>query len=237
MLISTPGIVLHSTKYSDTSLIVKIFTYEQGTQSFIIKGAFNKKGKIRASLFLPLSILNITYNDPNRETLKFLKDVSRYDETMDVQFDPVKSSILLFYNEILYKLLFDAGPDPILFRFILEEIQKVNKQEDNLADLPIRFLLRLSNNLGFFPENNYSEKDCYFSLEESRFQSYFLNERCELSKEESCYLSQLLNNDENISVSRPLRNALLYHLIAYFRMHNEQIREISSVEVLSSVLR
>lgn len=237
MLITTPGIVLHSTKYSDTSLIVKIYTYEQGTQSFIIKGAFSKKGKIRASFFMPLSQLSITYNDPGKETLKFLKEVSRADDSLDVQFDPVKSSIILFYNEILYKLLFDAGPDPMLFRFITEEIHRVHEQESNLADLPIRFLIRLSSNLGFYPENNYSEKECFFSLEESRFQSYFIDERCELSKEESFYLSQLLNNDPDAVASRQMRNLLLHHLIAYFRIHNEQLKEISSIEVLSSVLR
>lgn len=236
MLISTPGIVLHSTKYSDTSLIVKIFTYEQGTQSFIIKGAFNKKGKIRASLFLPLSILNITYNDPNLDTLKFLKEVSRYDETLDVQFDPVKSSILLFYNEVLYKLLYDAGPDPMLFRFIIEEIKKVQYQEDNLADIPLRFILRLSHNLGFYPENNYTEKECIFSLEECRFQSYIIDERCELPKEESHYLSQLLNEMPQATVGRATRDALLHHLITYLQIHNEHIRDIASVDILSSVL-
>lgn len=236
MLISTPGIVLHSTKYSDTSLIVKIFTYEQGTQSFIIKGAFSKKGKIRASFFLPLSILNITYNDPNRESLKFLKEVSRNDGSMDIQFDPIKNSILLFYNEILYKLLYDAGPDPLLFRFIIEEVQNVQFQEGSLADTPLRFLLRLSNNLGFTPENNYTEKECFFSLEECRFQSYIIDERCELPKDESFYLSQLLKNVPQIAVSRPIRDALLHHLLDYLRMHNEHIRDITSVDILSAVL-
>lgn len=237
MLISTPGIVLHSTKYSDTSLIVKIYTYEQGTQSFIIKGAFSKKGKLRASLFMPMAQLQITYNDPNKDTLKFLKDVSRSDTSMNIQFDPVKSAILLFYNEILYKLLFDAGPDPMLFRFIAEEIHHVETLEHGLADLPIRFLLRLSKALGFYPENNYSEQTCHFSLEECRFQSYFIDERTELPQTQSRYLSELLRGTGNIPASRTLRTSLLHYLISYLHTHHEQIRDIASADVLASVLR
>ena len=48
MFYSTKGIVLHKTKYSDSSLIVKIYTEAFGTLSFIVKNAYSKKAKISA---------------------------------------------------------------------------------------------------------------------------------------------------------------------------------------------
>ena len=111
MNITTSGIVIHTTKYSDTSLIVKIFTEAQGTQSFIIKGAFGKKSRTKAALFSPMALVNITYNDHAGDKLKFLKEASRTDSAASITFDPSKSAILLFYNELIYKLLYDTGAD------------------------------------------------------------------------------------------------------------------------------
>ncbi|MBO7629173.1 MAG: recombination protein O N-terminal domain-containing protein [Bacteroidales bacterium] len=59
MLVSTPGIVMHATKYGDTSLIVKIFTQQQGNQSFMIKGAFSNNNRFAASYFTPMAMMVI----------------------------------------------------------------------------------------------------------------------------------------------------------------------------------
>ena len=236
MNITTAGIVLHSTKYSDTSLIVKIFTEAQGTQSFIIKGAFGKKSRVKAALFSPMALVNITYNDHGGDKLKFLKDIMRRSTAADMGFDPVKSSILLFYNELVYKLLFDTGPDTVLFHFLEDEVVKVAEAETIPADLPLKFLIRLSIILGFFPENNYSDKTPYFSLTECRFQPWQLDEQCELPEAESRYLAHLLR-DENVPIpDRQTRNNLLRYLIEYYKIHNEQLINVESVEILATIL-
>lgn len=236
MLITTKGIVLHSTKYSDTSLIVKLFTEKRGVQSFIVKGAFSKKSRFRASIFSPMALVSATYDDHHNDRLKYFKDISRLDTGMELSFDPARSAILLFYNELLYKLLFESGEDEVLFHFLEEEIAKVFEEDIELTDLPLRFLLRLSIILGFFPENNYSESNCYFSLSESKFQSYLIDEKEEIPKEESLYLSLLLRNNSPVAAPRHTRNNLLHYLIKYYKTHNEQIRDIESAEILASVL-
>ena len=241
MLVSTRGIVLHSTKYSDTSLIVKIYTELRGTQSFIIKGAFSKKSKMRASWFAPLSILHITYLERREDGLNYLKDVTREKATAEQPFDPAISSILLFYNELLYKLLYDAGPDDALFHFILQELALLNigvngNAKVNVSDCPIQFLLRLSSILGIRPQDNFTDTNCYFSIEAGIFRAYRLDDNLDLTVEESRYLHQLLAEDEGVATSRNLRNALLQHLIQYYIMHNEHIRQLESVDILAAVL-
>ena len=236
MLVTTPGIVLHSTKYSDTSLIVKIFTEAQGTQSFIVKGAFGKKSRVRAALFSPLALVSLTYNDHAGERLKYLKDISRTDSGAGAAFDPVRGALLLFYNELAYKLLYDAGPDPVLFRFLEEEAGKVSSGDTFPADLPLRFLIRLSVILGFFPENNHSDANPYFSLEQCRFQSHCIDERRDVPAAESLYLARLLRDEERPAPDRATRNRLLHYLIEYFKIHNGQLKSVESVEILASVL-
>jgi DNA repair protein RecO (recombination protein O) len=236
MIVSTPGIVMHATKYGDTSLIVKIFTQQQGNQSFIIKNAFRKNNRFAASYFSPLAMMDISYDDHSKSSLKYLKDITPHKSSNPLYYDPAKSSILLFYNEILYKLLMDAGEDEVLFSFLQEEIERVHRSTENLAELPLRFLLRLSMVMGYYPEDNFSDENSYFSLQECRFQRFYMEENGFLSATESRYLHQLLSQHAPVTVSRGLRTALLKQLVAYFQMHNEQIRKIESLDILSAVL-
>ncbi len=227
---------MHATKYGDTSLIVKIFTQQQGNQSFIVKSAYRKNSRFAASYFSPLAVMDISYDDHNKGSLKYLKDITPRTTSAQMYYDPAKSSILLFYNEILYKLLMDSGQDEVLFDFLQEEIAKVHASSGNMAELPLRFLLRLSRVMGYEPEDNFSDSTPYFSLEECRFQPFYMEDAGFLSRQQSEYLHLLLTCNEPVSVSRGVRNALLKGLVAYFQMHNEQIRKIDSLEILSTVL-
>ena len=236
MIVSTPGIVMRATKYGDTSLIVKIFTQQQGNQSFIIKNAFRKNNRFAASYFTPLAMMDISYDDHSKGSLKYLKDIAPHRATNPLFYDPAKSSILLFYNEILYKMLMDSGEDKILFDFLRKEIDQVNKASGSFAELPLRFLLRLCKVMGYFPEDNYSAANGYFSMQECRFQPCYVEDAGFMNGEESTYLHQLLSLEEPVPASRALRVALLKQLVAYFQMHNEQIHKIDSLEILASVL-
>lgn len=236
MIVDTPGLVLRYTKYSDTSLIVKIYTEAKGTVGFMVKNAFGRKSAVRASLFAPLARVNVIYNDLPNKNLHYIKEVSRLDNAANMAFDPAKNALLMFYSELLYKLLWDAAEDRVLFRFLNGEVQTVENGGADWTDLPLRFLLRLSAVLGFEPENNYSARNCHFSLLESRFQPQCLDISTELPETESCYLSQLLCDDPSRHATRQTRNCLLHYLIDYYKLHNEQIRDIDSIDILSEIL-
>lgn len=236
MLIETQGIVLRCLKFSDHSLIVKIYTEMRGTVTFIVKNAYNRKSALRASLFSPLALLELTYHEhPNRD-LNYIKVLSRLDSPCNLPFDPAVNALFMFYNELLYKLLGDAGQDPVLFHFLKHELLRITDGQTGLTDLPLRFLIRLSVILGFSPENNYSEEDCYFSLSESRFQSFFTDDRNDVPQKESLYLSRLLRDAPPDSIERETRNRLLHYLIEYYKLHNEQIKSVESLDILSGIL-
>jgi len=74
MYISTRGIVFWQTKYSDTSLVVRIMTEESGLGSYIIKGARGPKSKIRASLFQPLTILDLVVSNKEKSDLHHIRE-------------------------------------------------------------------------------------------------------------------------------------------------------------------
>jgi len=237
MYISTQGIVLQSVKYSDTGLIVKIFTKKSGVVSFIIKNAFSKKSKQPASYFASLTILDIIYNEPYIEKLLFLKEATPAHPFHAIHQDIRKNSILLFYQELLMKLLYQANaPDEPLFDFIKEHLLKLEVTQNLTSDFHIVFLVHLIQQLGYTPELNFSVQTPYFSIEDSNFVNLFIETPFFLSKEASFYLFTILTNRNHTPPEKKIRMELLNGMILYMMKSNKQIKEIDSIDILSEVL-
>jgi len=231
--------VLHKTKYGDHGLIVKIYTEKCGTQSFIVKNAFSKKAKINQSLFGLMSMLEINFDGHRLAQLRFLKDANCAYHYQNVPFDASRSAILFFYNELIYKLLYNAPEDAQLFRFLEEHLLELDNPDCRLADVHIRFMVSLSKVLGLLPENNYSERHPFFSMEEACFTDFFVD-NLSLGQAESEYLSKLLyaqEHGETLSVpNKMVRINLLRGLVSYFELHHESVSNMQSMNVLCDVL-
>ena len=238
MLISTQGIVLQSVKYSDNSLIIKIFTRKNGVVSFIVKNAFSKKSKQPASFFAPLTILDLIYNETPIEKLIFLKEVNIAHPFHAIPMDIKRNSLLLFYQELLMKLLYHANaPDEDLFDFIKVHLLKLESTSAVAPDFHIVFLTQLIQQLGYAPELNFSLHTPYFSIEDSNFGSVFVEIPNFLSKEASFYLFQLLKKQNYIIPDKKTRMELLNGMILYLMKYHKQIKEIESVTILGEVLK
>ena len=169
MLLSSRGIVLHQIKFSESSVIGKIYTEKAGLQSFLIRGARKKNARIRSSQLQHLSLVEIVADEkPNRD-LHYLKSLKVIIPFQKIPFDIVKSSIAVFINEVLYKVIKEEEPNPALFEFLFQAIQLLDKTTRQLGTFHHVFLIQLSHFLGFKPQNNYSEIRPVFNLEEGEF--------------------------------------------------------------------
>ncbi len=56
MLLSTPGLVLHTTPYGESSVVAKVFTRQLGVRSYIIKGVRNGRSRVKQNLMQPLCL-------------------------------------------------------------------------------------------------------------------------------------------------------------------------------------
>ena len=110
MIISTKAIVLRKTKYSDSSLIVDVFTEFEGRKSFFIKGILGKsKAKLKNSYFQPLSQILIKYNRREKKKINFLIECKINSHCQNLYLAYRKSSIILFLNEILIKCIVEEA--------------------------------------------------------------------------------------------------------------------------------
>lgn len=236
MYCSTKGIVLHKTKYSDSSMIVKIYTETFGTLSFMVKNAYSKKAKVNASLFSTMSVLDITFNYlPNREFF-FIKEAVSAKPFLHIPFDLSKNAILLFYNELLYKLLYQADADSSMFQLIEENLYQLDEEQGSVGDWHIKFLLKLIHHLGIEPENNYSQRNPYFSISRECFVPLFSSSDT-LSEPASCYLSSLFVEETAEKVCKEIRMETLYGLVNYIQVHNEHIGALTSLSILSEMFK
>lgn len=237
MFVSSKALVLHKTKYADSGIVVKVFTERYGTQTFIIKNAFSPKNRHLLPLFAPLSMIELQFDDRKLNQLMYLKEANCYNQYAHIPFDIVKSSLLMFYGELLYRLLYDYGADPQLFAFIEQRLLQLDVATTVRPDTHIDFMLRMSQILGFYPVPNYDQSHPVFSITQSAFVGNWVDEEQNLSPTASAVLFAMMNGTLPHAAPKPVRNELLRGMLRYYKHHNEHIGKIESVSILADILK
>lgn len=237
-IVKTRAIVLHSIKYGDNSLIVKMLTEEEGLQSFMVKNVFGKKSKMKAALFQNMTLLDIVSESGNG-SLSFIKELSLAHYYKDISTNIKKSTIIFFISELLSKTITESETDTALFDFIFNSMIWLDEAENDYVNFPIFFAIRLSAYLGFFPNiDTYSEGSC-FDLLDGNFkknQNDIYQMEPELSRAfYDISASQQLSNSATQHLSLKERRKLLEHISTYYKLHVEDMRELSSYEILKTV--
>lgn len=237
MLHTTHGIVLHSFKYSDTSLIVRILTRDLGLQSYLIPGARKPRTRMKASLFQPFTLVEIVAYHKENDRLQRLKEVRNAHPLANIHTDIRKSTIAMFLAEILLGVFRQQEPQSDAFRFISEAAVRLDDATEGLSVFHIHFLGRLTSYLGFSPAGNYSEKHCYFDLREGIFNTQPSLDA--LSNIESRHFYHFCHFGWNELPDEPItsttKQTLLRKMITYYRYHLDGLKEVKSLEILADV--
>jgi DNA repair protein RecO (recombination protein O) len=240
MLQKARGIVLHLVKYSETSVIVKVYTDSHGLKSFLVRGIRSKKSKLRPGLFQPLSLLDLVFYHRENSSLGTLKETHHSHPYRHLHSDILKSSIALFINEIIYKTLREEEANPELFDFLWERCISLDQAQGNLSSFPIIFMISYSRFLGIPPRPGHSETSPYFNLQEGIFQPENAGPRSCFDKETSAALNSVMiaSPDElqKLVLTSHIRSKLLTGILSYFRYHLQGFPEIHSHQVLHTVL-
>ena len=96
------GFVLQNIRYGDTSLVVRVYTLNNGLQSYMVKGVRGKASHNRVALFQPMTFLNfVQQGKPRQGGLAYLKDVELDYTYQSIPFVMDKSAILIYLTELL----------------------------------------------------------------------------------------------------------------------------------------
>lgn len=240
MLDKTRGIILHTVKYGDSSLIMTVFTEKFGRQSFMINGARNSRSKNKAGLLQPLFIVDLeVYQKPGRD-LQRIKEIKISFPYTSIPFDVIKTTQVIFIAGILNKTIIEEEQNPELFHFIESSLMFFDMMDSGKPDFHIWFLSHLTNYLGIVPNTSETYegwldmKKGLMVVSEPPHPEYMNPEISSLFKE----LVKLRIQDlPDFKTTRTNRAQLLSKILEYYQIHFGNVVNSKSSEILKEVFQ
>ena len=247
------GIVLRTVKYSDTSLIIDLFTLSRGRQSFMTSISRVKRSVRSVSYWQPLSMVEFSAElRPNAGKLPRPNDVHTYYNYTGLPFSPVKSTLALFLSEFLSAALREEKENPPLYTYIESSLQWLDLAEApaSIANFHLAFLMHLSRFIGIYPnleplgrqwtmdnrKRTMSNGQLYFDLLAGSYCDRQPPHAHFLQWQEAQSLPTLFRMNyptmHLFRFSRRERMRILQVLNKYYRLHIPNFPELKSLEVL-----
>ncbi len=227
------GIVLSSLKYSETSLILDIYTEQQGLGSYIVSGV--RKTKSRTSnVYHPMNIIDmVAYT--SGENLSRIKEAGYGYMYQKLDRDVISAAVGTYVIELVRNAIQDKEPDVRLYNFIRQTLVSLDEGTQLLGPLPYQFAIRLADYLGFQMQNNYSKERPYFDLSSGQFVSLLTSDKSVLDVSLSKVIHQLMSGIQTTLLSKQDKEFLLDKLMFFFELHIDNFKPLRSIPVLRSI--
>jgi len=240
MLHKTRGIVLKTTLYSESSVVVQIFTEKFGIQSYMINGVKKPKAKIRMNMLQSLHLVDMVVYHKTNTSIQRVSELRPSPIFRSIPYDIIKSTMVLFLNEVLYKSIRQQTTDEQLFDFIFNAVCWFDETEELNVNFHLAFLLKLSRFLGFAPSMQTKSDQSYFDLQEGEFRStipvhpYFLDKH-----NASLFISLFsfpFEKINEINIENSTRRTILDKILVFYTLHTASFGDIRSHQILEEVL-
>lgn len=240
MLHKVRGIVLKTMLYSESSVIVQIFTDKFGIQSYLINGVKKPRAKIPMNILQPLHLLELVVYHKINSQLQRVAEARPSPVFKSIPYHVVKNAMIQFLNEVLYKSIRQQHTDENLFDFIYNAINWFDESNDLDVNFHLAFLLKLTRFLGFAPHAQTRNDQHYFDLQEGDFTSIRPIHPNYLEKKEAEDFMLLFNSPFEkiieLKINNATRRMLLDKLLVYYALHTASFGQIKSHQVLEDVL-
>jgi len=240
MIFPTQGVLLSRLKYSDSKLILKIYTREFGLQSYLFYSSATRKNKFKLNLLQPMYLLDLQVYHKEKSGLQKIKEVAPADVFKTIPFNIHKQTLSLFLAEFISKILQENQTDKDLFDYIFNSIKLLDKADERAVNnFHVLFLYKLTEFLGIMPENNYSSSRKIFDLQAAKFIVGYPNHKAffdEKTGKNFYELSMIRNLDDyDLKLSNNNRRELLQGIINYYNLHLNRPGKLKSLEILAQV--
>lgn len=234
------GIVLRTTPYGESRIILNLLTPDLGTIGLIAGISKSGKAGLKKAHFQSLQILEVKHAERSKGTLKRLQEARIAYSYQNLFFDPVRSCVSLFLAEFLSKVLREEEPQPDLYNFVRGALINLDQAEGSLANFHLAFLMDLSDYLGCRPDLENSSLS-YFDLLAGACQPkvpdhpHFI-EAAELAAWREIQAKGLQAWETINLKGSERRRAILNNLLDYYRLQLNDFGNLKSLSVLREVL-
>lgn len=152
--LKSPGLILKKTPFSDSSLILKVYTRESGLITMIAKGAKRAKSKYHGLLdFFTLD--QFVYPAKSKSEIHTLLEAGLIRDFRRLKSDPARQSLAHVFLELYLKYVPEPAQSHPHFELLLERLERIDEAEPRSFDPVLElcdFLLGLCAVSGFSPQ-------------------------------------------------------------------------------------
>ncbi|MEI7594677.1 MAG: DNA repair protein RecO [Bacteroidota bacterium] len=235
MILSTKGIIINKINYSESSIIVRIFTQQLGLQSYIVNGVRKSKSKTKAAIFQPLTIVDMVVYHKENSNLHHLKEIKISFPYNTLHSDIRKSCVVMFLSEMIYKSIREQEKNNELFEYIYNSLTTFDSNDELIPIFHIFFLSRLSRFLGFYPKLNHTQITPFFNPIDGLYQSNKTSNM--FDKDQSVLFYHLFEETEMklIHFSRIERMQILERIVYFYGIHLHSCKDLHSLDIYKEI--
>lgn len=148
MILNTEAVVLHTRRFSETSLIVTCFTRDRGKLTVLARGAFRPKSKY-ASVLQPMGYLRLIFywkEGRDLQTLSSAETIARFPR-LGSTLERMTAGLTIL--ELVNACLHDDGAHQQLFDCLVAALQGLDRPDVQPPAVTLWFMARLANELGY----------------------------------------------------------------------------------------
>ena len=235
----TRGIVLHTIAYNDKMSIAQVYTERFGLAAYLLPQQQGRRSRLLRPLFRPFSYLEIDSERQAGQDIFRIKEARQVEVWQHLHYDPVKNAVTLFLAEMVWRLFREPESNPAFFDFLTQSIRLFDLMEEGKANFHLWFLLRLSGFLGFQPNVEQYAEGRFFDLLEGVFVAETPPHGYVLPARESEIFALLMRmnarNLHRFRFTRDDRRHILEQIIGYYRLHQTELPEIRSLEIMHTL--
>ena len=240
MLQRVHAIVLRLVKYNDKTRIADVLTREHGRMSFAVPDGAGKSKKSNARVvWRPLAVLEFEADLKSKGTLPRPRDVRVSYNYSDIPYNPLKTMVAMFVDELLCGAVWGELSDTLLFDFVLTSLKWLDEKEGRYANFHIAFSIRLLDFIGIEP-NMEAFNENYFDLQASEYTDRQPLHQHFLSGEEASAVARFMKigylNMHRFHLNRHQRKRVLEVVNDYYMLHVPDFRRLKSIDVLTDAL-
>lgn len=243
VITKSEAIILRKTKFSDTSLIIQLYTRENGKISALLKGARSPKSKIGSKIDLINHVEIIFYNKVEKD-LQLVTQVNLINHYPHIREDLEKIKYASAVCELVLKLIPENEPNDKIFRGTSRILHLINisTNEEPLffAQYMLFFIKEIGYEISFEKCSNCGKKIDSNIGNAFGYASGIICKDCNEDKlltfqfsEELFNLFKCLNTKNNItSYSIKQTENIIFILEKFLVYHNSEFKGIKSLQML-----
>lgn len=244
MVTKTEAVVLRTVDYSESSLIVTLFTRKHGVIAVIAKGAKRPKSKF-AAVMVPGQVLEVVvYVKPTRN-VQTLSEASPMLKLDQLRIDLDKMAIATITLELINQVLHENEVNEPLFAFLVKFLRWVNSygtpSKKIFPYVQLRVMEHIGIGLQLAEDIDYETSEGYMNIESGTLSSNAVgSQSIKLTTPQFVFLKKSLHSRKQsvfeIDFKKNELSELIEYLDKYIRYHIEGVKPRKSDKIFDKIL-